>query len=201
MRAVCTSGASEDNWAATQFITLGTAQSPSYAVPITINVTSSYDNCACPKSYEVHYSPSASASSSAQSTASGYMSLGTVSTTSETLSFNLGPQYGGFYLGFRDQDSCSSMNRLMVYRGTCPSRSEGLVVYPETPTGTSAVSVRHQCVANTAEVTEDQLMCSTSGTWSGSPVCQCKPGHRLVGGNSCQGWFVVVHDYNVHKML
>ena len=69
-----------------------------------------------------------------------------------------------------------------MYRTICPSRTEGLVIYPETPTGTSAVSVTYQCMAN-AEV---RLMCNTDGSWSGSPSCSCIPGHILDGGN-CRG--------------
>ena len=58
-------------------------------------------------------------------------------------------------------------------------------MYPETPTGTSAVSVTHQCIAN-AEVSGGGLMCNTDGSWSGSPSCSCVSGHILDGGN-CQG--------------
>ena len=37
---------------------------------------------------------------------------------------------------------------------------QGLVTYPETPTGTSAVTVTHQCAAN-AEVSGGGLVCNT----------------------------------------
>ena len=53
-----------------------------------------------------------------------------------------------------------------MYRTICPSRTEGLVTYPETPTGTSAVSVTHQCAAN-AEVSGGGLM--VSGSLSSAP--------------------------------
>ena len=49
-------------------------------------------------------------------------------------------------------------------------------MYPETPTGTSAVSVTHQCIAN-AEVNGGGLMCNTDGSWSGSPSCSCVSGN------------------------
>ena len=88
-----------------------------------------------------------------------------------------------------------------MYRTICPSRTEGLVIYPETPTGTSAVSVTHQCTAN-ADVNGVGLMCNTDGSWSGSPSCSCAPGHILNGGN-CQGNFVLIIDcvyvYNIFE--
>ena len=59
-----------------------------------------------------------------------------------------------------------------MYRTICPSRTEGLVTYPETPTGTSAVSVTHQCAAN-AEVSGGGLMMVLE------PSCSCVAGHRM----------------------
>ena len=73
-----------------------------------------------------------------------------------------------------------------MYRTICPSRTEGLVTYPETPTGTSAVSVTHQCVANADRVSGGGLMCNTDGSWSGSPSCSCVAGH-ILNGRNCQG--------------
>ena len=143
-------------------------------------------------SFGLYYYPSASepSSSSKQNTAN-YIHIGDVTTTNtdeqiESFSFNLGSQFGGFYLAFRDQDSCASVNRVQVYRDSiCPQRTEGLVRYPETPTGTTAVSVTHQCAAN-AHVSGGGLMCNPDGSWSGSPSCSCVSGYRVVA-TTCQG--------------
>ena len=99
--------------------------------------------------------------------------------------FALGSQYEGFYLAFRDQNSCGQIRRVMVYHNICPRRTEGLVIYPETPTGNTSVPVSHECAAN-AEMTGGGLLCAPDGTWSGSPSCGCVPRYRLVG-SECQG--------------
>ena len=97
----------------------------------------------------------------------------------------------GFYLAFRDQNSCGRILRVMVYRNICPQRTEGLVIYPETPTGPTSVPVSHECTAN-AEVTGGCLFCTPNGTWSGSPSCGCVPGYRLAG-SECKGITHPVH--------
>ena len=180
------SNATEDNWFLTQFISRSTAQAPTYNLPITVKVSYSFLSCV-PRRFRLHYYPSASSSSGT----ANYIHIGDVNTNtnilqSSTFTFNLGSQYGGFYLGFQDQDSCSTIERVQVYRTICPSRTEGLVTYPETPTGTSAVSVTHQCVANADRVSGGGLMCNTDGSWSGSPSCSCVAGH-ILNGRNCQG--------------
>ena len=158
---------------ATQFISRSTAQ-PSNIFSFFVNVT--YDFLSFnPRRFGLYYYPSASepSSSSKQNTAN-YIHIGDVTATNgdeqtESFSFNLGSQFGGFYLAFRDQDSCGAVQRVQVYRGTCPQRTEGLVIYPETPAGTAAVPVTHQCAAN-ANVSGSGLMCNLNGSWwSGSP--------------------------------
>ena len=190
MEAGHDSNSNEDNWVATQFISRSTAQPPSYNLPIYVNVTYNFLSCT-PKRFGLYYYPSASepSSSSKQNTAN-YIHIGDVTATNgaeqtESLSFNLGSQFGGFFLAFRDQDSCAGISRVKVYRGTCPQRTEGLVIYPETPAGTVAVSVTHQCAAN-ANVSGSGLMCNPDGSWSGSPSCSCVPGYRAVT-TTCQG--------------
>ena len=153
-----------------------------------MNVSHTFLSCT-PNLFRLHFYPSASNPGSS-SGISNYIHIGNVdpstnSLQTSTFTFNLASQYSGFYLGFQDQDSCGTVERVQVYRTICPSRTEGLVMYPETPTGTSVVSVTHQCIAN-AEVSGGGLMCNTDGSWSGSPSCSCVSGHILDGGN-CQG--------------
>ena len=104
------------------------------------------------RNFGLYYYPSASepSSSSKQNTAN-YIHIGDVTTNNgdeqtELFSFNLESQFGGFYLAFRDQDSCASISRVQVYRSKCPQHTEGLVRYPETPAGTAAVFVTHHTV-------------------------------------------------------
>ena len=136
---------------------------------------------------------------------SNYFNIGEVrdSTSERTASFgfNLQPQHRGFYLAFRDQDSCGRILRVRVYHNICPQRTEGLVIYPETPTGNTNVSVDHECGAN-AEVTGGSLVCNPSGTWSGSPSCGCVPGyiHRL-SGTECRGNCCKHTDTNKHNVI
>ena len=190
MQARQQGNSSEDNWVATQFISRSTAQPPSYDLPIFVNVTYKFLTCN-PRRFGLYYYPSASEpSSSSKQDTSNYIHIENVTATNgneqtESFSFNLGSQFGGFYLAFRDQDSCGSVNRVQVYRGTCPQRTEGLVIYPETPAGIAAVSVTHQCAAN-ANVSGSGLMCNPDGPWSGSPSCSCVPGYRAVT-TTCQG--------------
>ena len=131
------SNTAEDNWFSTQFISRSTAQAPTYDLPITVKLSHSFLSCV-PKRIRLHYYPSASDPGSSSGTAN-YIHFGDVNTNTNTLqtsafTFNLGSQYGGFYLGFQDQDSCGTIERVQVYRTICPSRTEGLVTYPETPT-------------------------------------------------------------------
>ena len=71
---------------------------------------------------------------------------------------------------------------VIVYRNIlCPLHTEGLVIYPETPTGNTVVPVSHECAGNAA-VTGGGLMCTPNGTWCGSPSCGR---HRIVG-SECQ---------------
>ena len=195
MEAGHDSNFSEDNWVATQFISRSTAQPPSYDLPVYVNVTYNFLSCT-PKRFGLYYYPSASepSSSSKQNTAN-YIHIGDVTATIrdeqiESFSFNLGSQFGGFYLAFRDQDSCAGISRVQVYRGTCPQRTEGLVRYPETPAGTVAVSVTHQCVANASVSGSGGLICNPDGLWSGSPSCSCVPGYRAVA-TTCQGTNII----------
>ena len=192
IQARCTEGAAEDNWLSSQYISRDTVQSPSYDLPIHINIRYRFGFCDCPRRYGVYVYPTTSQAIDNSQTAN-YVKIGEVSdSTSEataSFSFILESQYRGFYLAFRDQDSCGRILRVMVYRNICPQRTEGLAIYPETPAGTTSVSVSHKCAANAA-VTGGGLMCAPNGTWSGSPSCGCNAGHQLVG-SECQGKAIV----------
>ena len=190
----------EDNWVTTQFIKRATTEDPTHDLPITVNVTHSFLSCT-PKTFAVYYYPSVSDPGSSEGI-HNYRHIGRITTTNKGLqtssfTFNLTSQYSGFYLGFRDQDSCGTIQRCQVYRDICPSRKEGMAIYPETPVGTSAVPVTHQCIEN-AEVSDEGLMCHPDGSWSGLATCSCVAGHVLERGQ-CRG--IIAHHNALTIMI
>ena len=84
----------------------------------------------------------------------------------------------------------------MVYRCSvylvCPARSVGLVRYPTTLAPASgSVTVTTQCADNARVRSGSSLSvrCTSSGSWSGTPVCECDAGYRAVsvsGRQICQ---------------
>ena len=130
-------------------------------------------------------------------TESGYMNtnnyeqLGRASSTmqaaqNETYTFTLDPSDTGFYVALQDTGTCVGISRLRVYHYNCPSRQEGLVLYPETPAPAnfSSVDVRFTCVdnAHTSESESDTTTCHSNGTWATDiPVCECNLGYENRG--------------------
>ena len=53
--------------------------------------------------------------------------------TLKHISFIVNPSDTGFYVAIQDVGTCVGISRLRVYYYICPSRQEGLVLYPETP--------------------------------------------------------------------
>ena len=72
---------------------------------------------------------------------------------------------------------------------TCSERSVGLVRYPTTLAPASgSVPVTTQCADN-AHVRSGSVRCTSSGSWSGTLVCECDAGYRAVsvsGRQICQ---------------
>ena len=109
---------------------------------------------------------------------------------SETYPFTLDPSENSFYVAIQDVGTCVGILRLRVYRYICPSRQEGLVLYPETPAPVSgSVNVQFTCVDNAyiPESVSDIVTCYHNGTWSTDiPVCECNVGYENLGTN-CGG--------------
>ena len=93
--------------------------------------------------------------------------------------FTLDPSDTGFYVAIRDVGTCVGILRLRVYRYICPSRQEGLVLYPLTPAPVSgSVNINIKCVDN-AVSGSPQVTCHSNGTWGPeNPVCKCRPGYE-----------------------
>ena len=105
----------------------------------------------------------------------------------EKYNFTLDPSDTGFYVAIRDAGTCVGISRLRVYRYNCPSRQEGLVLYPETPAPASgSVNVQFTCVDNAyiPESESDTVTCYHNGTWGTDfSVCECNLGY----GRNCVG--------------
>ena len=103
----------------------------------------------------------------------------------ETYPFTLDPSETGFYVALQDTGTCVGISRLRVYHYICPSRQEGLVLYPETPAPESgSVNVNFSCVDNAhiSEIESDTVSCYHNGTWSTDiPVCECNVGYENIG--------------------
>ena len=93
----------------------------------------------------------------------------------ETYSFTLDSSDTGFYVAIQDVGACVGISRLRVYHYICPSRKEGLVLYPETPAPVSgSVNVQFTCVDNAyiPESDSNTVTCYHNRTWSNEvPVC------------------------------
>ena len=93
--------------------------------------------------------------------------------------------------------SVKSRNNFPIFAGvpptTCPAQSVGLVRYPTTLAPASgSVTVTTQCADN-ARVRSGfslSVRCTSSDSWSGTPVCECDDGYLPVtvstGRQVCQ---------------
>ena len=147
----------------------------------------------CGNAVKVYYYPNdGPIASGAQLITSNYNLIGSpsfgVTTTKKTLTFSLGGQYDRFYIAVVEENSCFTLRKLNVLYKVCPTEKVGLVVYPNTPIGSSAVTTSASCKANAAVSPGSSLSitCNTDGTFSGSPSCYCKGGHFQLG-ETCYG--------------
>ena len=95
----------------------------------------------------------------------------------ETHNFTLDPSDTGFYVALQDTGTCVGISRLRVYHYNCPSRQEGLILYPEAPAPAyGSVNINIKCVDNAVVSNSPQVTCRSDGTWGPeNPVCKCRP--------------------------
>ena len=112
----------------------------------------------------------------------------------QTRYLNFATNESGFYLAIRDEDTCLTVTRVIVFYNVCPQETVGLMIRPETlsPRITTpsqeSLRVTGQCVANggTESGAAPILTCSPGGTWSVVSGCQCNQGFRATeNGASC----------------
>ena len=105
----------------------------------------------------------------------------------------------GVYLGIRDEASCVSVHRVLVFYYVCPAETSHLVSRPEVIApriGDSVpVEVDGQCVENSSPENGigARLTCSQKGVWGGidGAGCVCDTGfQQFLDGRSCVGTFV-----------
>lgn len=104
----------------------------------------------------------------------------------------------GFYLGFRENGTCVTLTRVLVYANACPKKVVDLTQFPQTfsPTRDSgeAIEVHGQCLPNSSvkggRSDSPLLKCAALGAWISFEDCECNPGYKLEvseGLHSCQG--------------
>lgn len=98
----------------------------------------------------------------------------------------------GVYFAFRDQGACLSLISMKVYHISCPSLHTNFAHFNSTPTGkdlTSLVSVEGQCVANSLQIEQPKMFCTSDGRWNSmsSGLCKCLAGFEPSQNNTkCQ---------------
>ena len=141
---------------------------------------------------KVHYYPSnGPIASNAQLNTDNYNLIGSLSfgasTSKQSVTFSLGSQFDRFYIAIAVEDTCFYLRGLQVSFKACQSDPVGLVIYPDTPVGTSAATVSAKCKDNAIVSlgSSPSITCNTDGTFSGFPSCSCDGGH-FESGESCQ---------------
>jgi len=90
--------------------------------------------------------------------------------------------FNGFYIGVRATGTCINIQRLQVYYRASPSRTDGLVMYPEIAlpilTSNAAVTGVAACAANSRNLTSLQVTCFANGTCEDNVNCTCNPGYE-----------------------
>ena len=101
--------------------------------------------------------------------------------------------FNGFYIGVRDTGTCVNVQRIQVYYRISPSRTDGLVMYPEIAlpalTSTTAVTGIATCAANSRNLTSLQVTCFADGRCVDTATCACNPGYEYFASMAaeCRG--------------
>ena len=183
---------SSDNWLVTQYI--NKSADVNYALEITVDIQGETRTCSrCSNAIKVYYYPSnGPIANEAQLNTVNYFLIESVvfGTMAEevSLTFSLGTQFDRFYIGIVEENSCFTLRRLRVSYSFCSMETGGLVIYPNTTIGASAVSTSASCKANAIVSPGASLLitCNTNGIYSGSPSCACVSGYFSTG-EACAG--------------
>lgn len=187
-----------NNWIFTQYIPRQQLNyNTTIYVNVTLRITTSCAGTTCPRFVLVHnYVVNGPQNADVFTNPSTYSLIGIITASTilpftTTLTFTLKAGNGGFYLGFRDQGSCTSLNRVNVYNYQCPQKQVGLVNQFLTAAPTiqnSPMTISASCVSGSFNTTSLDLFCNSTGIWSGFSTCICNTsgGYRDTGGK-CEG--------------
>ena len=104
----------------------------------------------------------------------------------------------GFYLGIRDNGSCVTITRLLVYYTVCESSTVGLVRVNGTLfSSASDAAVQGVCVDNSESASDSRplLRCTETGEWSVLSGCSCSEEYLMDGAGRqclCEFWLKCV---------
>ncbi len=116
------------------------------------------------------------------------------------------PSTDGFYLAFRDQGNCGSIDRVIVYYRRSFRYSGTLLTCPSVPfpAPASGGTTRGTCCCGTNAEPKSSLdrVCADDETCVEpvSDVCGCSPGYQFTGG-SCQCELTVSNLRLVHNTI
>lgn len=106
------------------------------------------------------------------------------------------PKGNRCYFGFRDQGTCGSIERIIIYYTECRSRQVELVYYPtfaNPPKNGPDEVFEAQCVCNAHPVTSLRVIASASDSTcvdeaEGGARCECDAGYQIAADRlSCDG--------------
>ena len=124
--------------------------------------------------------------------------LGGVQTQTISLMYSSTDTDSGFYLAIRDQNSCLTISRILVFYYICPNEARNLVQFdellaPPNIPQSEAISVIAQCIPNASPVSPTQqvkVICGEEGVWQVLPDfrCECDSGMQPNNnGSECIG--------------
>ena len=181
---------SQDNWVFTQYISYLEARQ------VLVNISAGFTECRlaqsprCNQLYvDVYRYERNGRNDAAARTTSNYQLVRRIQqpngfaqrTYRTSFTFNPSGNTNGFYIGVRGTGTCINIQRLQIYYNEFMPIVDPPVKCPRTglpPQGTTA-SVTCSCSANSVATSDLQLTCSSDGTCTGNPTCQCQRGYGL----------------------
>ena len=194
----------QNNWVFTQFINY------LEATEVFVNVTYQYISCVnnarrgCSTLYTTAYvyEPEDSRTNNGRTDPANYESnhpevLGIddgEGRGEKLFTFKPSSNANGFYLGIQDTGTCGSIERVTVYYRIIPSRTDGLIYYPEIPLppveSTDTITRTAVCAPHSTGFNLT-LTADSRGVVEGDPSCLCDPGYQFEslagGGAECTG--------------
>ncbi len=192
----------QDNWVFTDYIRFPNVEGVSDVEEVFFDATFRFTQCVSPCVNDFatvyRYNVNGPVSESQRTTISNYGLLGGIpdsrlsqgdadGTQNEMWSIPR-PNTQGFYLAFRDQGNCGSINRVIVYYRRSPKYTGTLLTCPSVPfpsPGSGRTTTGTCCCGTNAEPKSSlNRVCSDDETCvePASDVCGCSPGYQFVGG-------------------